>query len=59
VAQCNEARKVVMRRVIETNENLTEAQLPEVRRIFGSLNAENALPGEKIQGPSGSWQVKP
>jgi hypothetical protein len=47
-----------MRRVIETNENLTEAQLPEVRRIFGQLNAENALPGEKVQGPGGEWRVR-
>lgn len=59
VAQSNEAREVVMRRVIETNENLTQDQLPDVRRIFGRLNAENALPGEKIQGPGGEWRVKP
>lgn len=58
VAQCNDARKAVMRRVIETNENLTEAQLPEVQRIFARLNAQNALSGEKIQGQEGEWRVR-
>ncbi len=58
VSRCNEAREVVMRRVIETSEHLSEEQLPEVRRIFGRLNVENALPGEKIQGPGGDWRVQ-
>jgi len=58
VAQINEARTVVMRRVIETNENLTESDLPSVYKIFGRLNAENAWSGEKIQMEDGSWITK-
>jgi len=59
IQQTNDAREVVMRRVVETNPNLTEGDLPEVRRVFGKLNRENALPGEKIQNEDGSWTVKP
>ncbi|MFC1856931.1 DUF1318 domain-containing protein [Thermodesulfobacteriota bacterium] len=58
ISQINGAREIVMHRVIETNENLTEADMPEIRRIFGKLNIETALPGEKIQKPDGTWTVK-
>ena len=58
VAQVNEARQVLMQRVIEINENLTEEDLPKIQKIFGNLNAENALPGEKIQIEDGKWIVK-
>lgn len=59
VAQVNEARETLMRRVIETNESLTDADLDRVRRVFGRLNAENALPGEQVQTPDGTWAVAP
>lgn len=59
VAQVNEARETLMRRVIETNESLTDADLDRVRRVFGRLNAENALPGERVQTPDGTWTVAP
>jgi uncharacterized protein YdbL (DUF1318 family) len=59
VSRVNDAREVVMRRVVETAPNLTEADLPEVRRVFAKLNRENALPGEKIQNEDGAWVVKP
>ncbi len=58
VGEINRAREVVMRRVIALNEDLTEGDLPRVRRVFGQLNAQNALPGEKIQRPDGAWAVK-
>jgi len=58
ISQINQAREVIMRRVIEMNENLKENDLPEIRRIFGKLNAENALQGEKIQSENGTWIVK-
>jgi hypothetical protein len=47
-----------MQRVIALNETLTESDLPEIRRIFGKKNAENALPGEKYQTESGEWKVR-
>lgn len=58
VSQINRSREVIMRRVIDTNENLTEADLSKVQKIFGKINAENALPGEKIQGEDGKWITK-
>ncbi len=58
ITDVNGARTVVMQRVIDTNENLTEKDLPEIRKVFGKLNRENALPGDKIQNEDGSWSVK-
>jgi len=54
----NQAREVVMLRVIETNETFTEKDLPTVQKIFGKINRDNAIPGEKIQAESGKWIVK-
>lgn len=58
VSQINSSREVIMRRVIDMNENLTADDMPRIRRIFGKLNIEKALPGEKIQNPDGTWTVK-
>ncbi len=58
VKEVNAAREVVMGRVVETNENFTDADRPKIRRVFGKLNRESALPGEKIQTEIGSWVVK-
>lgn len=58
ISQVNQSREIIMRRVIEMNENLRETDLPEIRRIFGKLNAENALHGEKIQTENGAWIIK-
>ena len=59
ITDVNGARTVVMQRVMDTNENLTKDDLPEVRKVFGKLNRENALPGDKIQNEDGTWTVKP
>jgi len=59
VAQVNRAREIVMQRVVETSPDLTDRDLPQVRRIFARLNREKALPGEKIQDEDGKWGVKP
>lgn len=58
-AEVNRARESVMGRVVELNEDLSAQDLPRVRQVFGKLNAENALPGEKIQLADGTWGVKP
>lgn len=58
VTQVNEARRVVIQRVIDMNDALTEENLPEVRRVFARLNADGALPGEKIQREDGVWIIK-
>ncbi len=58
ISQVNQARKAIMRRVIDMNENLAENNMLEVRSIFWKLNIENALPGEKIQAEDDKWTVK-
>ncbi len=58
VNQVNQARDVVMERVVETNPDLTENDLPRIRRIFARLHQDNALPGEKIQQENGQWTEK-
>jgi uncharacterized protein YdbL (DUF1318 family) len=58
ITQINAARIVIMQRVIDLNENLAQEDLPKVQQIFGALNAENALVGEKIQTKDGTWMVK-
>ena len=55
VKQVDQARGVVMMRVVETNADFTEKDLPEIKRVFAKLNRDNALPGEKIQKEDGSW----
>ena len=58
VADVNRARERVMVRVIELNENFRRDDLPRVRQVFGRLNAEKALTGEKFQTEDGAWKVK-
>ncbi len=58
IRQVNEARMVVMQRVIDVNEEFSDSDLPEIQRVFGKINREKALPGEKIQNEDSSWIVK-
>jgi len=58
ISKVNESREKIMLRVIYMNEDLDEADLPEVRKIFAKLNAENANPGDKIQDTDGNWLIK-
>ena len=59
VGQVNAARETIMRRVVETDPALDEDDLPQVRRVFGKLNRESALPGEKVETEDGMWENKP
>ncbi len=58
ISQVNDSRKILMQRVIDLNENLTDADRNSVWAIFGKINAENALPGEKVQNEDGTWKTK-
>lgn len=58
INQVNRARTVVMQRVIQLNENFTESDLPKIKKVFASLNRNNALSGEKIQREDGTWTTK-
>lgn len=58
VKQVNQSREVVMMRVVETNANFTEKDLPQIQKVFAKLNREKALPGEKIQKEDGAWVTR-
>jgi hypothetical protein len=55
--EVNKAREVLMRRVIQTNENFTATDLPEIRRVFTKINQQNSPPGSKVQGDDGTWRT--
>ena len=56
--EVNAARGVIMRRAIETNAQLTQADLPKVRAVFAKLAEDTARPGAKLQASNGTWTVK-
>lgn len=58
LAEVNRARDTIMRRAIETNASLTQADLPKVRSVFAKLAEDTARPGEKLQAQDGTWTVK-
>lgn len=53
----NESRDVIMRRAIQLHRDLSEKDLPLVRRIFARLNQETARPGHRVQRPDGRWDT--
>ena len=55
VDEVNKAREVLMLRVIQTNENFTVEDLPEIRRVFAKINQQNSPPGSKVQKDDGTW----
>ncbi len=58
VKSVNLSRRVIMQRVIDMNENLSEKDMPEIQSVFGKINGEHALKGEKIQAPDNTWIIK-
>ena len=54
----NADRETVMLRIIETDENLSLADLPRVRKIFAAMNRDKAPTGTLIQTEDGKWQQK-
>ena len=58
VKEENADRAVVMRRVIETNEKLSEKDLPRVKKMFAALNRDKSPAGHMIQLDDGKWVKK-
>ena len=54
----NEDRKIIMKRVIETNEKLSDKDLPRVQKMFAALNRDKARTGDMIQLENGDWVKK-
>ena len=57
IAEENEDRIVILKRIVATNENFTNRDLPKVQKISTSLNHDNAKPDEKIQQEDGNWST--
>jgi uncharacterized protein YdbL (DUF1318 family) len=58
VQEENADREVVMRRVIETNEKLSDKDWPRVKKMFAGLNRDKASIGHMIQFEDGKWTTK-
>ena len=54
----NEDRLTILQRIVATNENFSEKDLPKVQKISASLNRDNAHSGEKVQSDDGVWSTK-
>lgn len=58
IAEENEDRKILYRRIVAINENFHEGDLPKVEEIMAALNHDSAKQGEWIQTGSGHWIIK-
>jgi hypothetical protein len=58
VKEENEDRLVVMNRVLEVNEDLSNKDFSSVRKVFSSLNRDKAEVGDMIQTEDGKWIKK-
>lgn len=58
VSSVNTAREALMERIIYMNENLKDADMPEIERVFAGMHASDAPAGTRIQAEDGSWQKK-
>ncbi|NTV49782.1 MAG: YdbL family protein [Geobacteraceae bacterium] len=57
VSEVNQAREVLMMRVVQTNENFTVKDLPAIRKVFTRMNHQNSAPGSKVQEADGRWRT--
>jgi uncharacterized protein YdbL (DUF1318 family) len=58
VPEENRDREDIWKRIIESNENLSAKDLPEVRRTYAKLQRETARPGQWVQDEGGNWMRK-
>ena len=54
----NKDRLTILERIVATNENFSDKDLPKVQKISANLNRDNAHAGEKIQSDDGTWSIK-
>ena len=58
IDEVNQARRILMQRVVQTNENFTAKDLPAIAKVFAKINRQNSAPGTKVQGDDGSWSTQ-
>lgn len=54
----NADRLAILKRIVATNVNFSDDDLPKVQKIYAKLNQDNSEPGVKIQGEDGNWVTK-
>lgn len=57
VKEVNQAREVLMLRVVQTNENFTIKDLPAIRKVFARINRQSSAPGTRVQDADGRWRM--
>jgi hypothetical protein len=55
IDEVNQSRQVLMRRVVQTNENFTAKDLPAIGKVFAKINRQNSAPGTRVQADDGTW----
>lgn len=58
LAEVNRSREILMLRVVRTNENFTDKDLPAIRKVFARVNRQNSAPGTKVQEDDGKWATR-
>ncbi|NOZ86862.1 MAG: YdbL family protein [Deltaproteobacteria bacterium] len=58
VKEENRDRQVILESVVTLSENLTKADLPDVRRTYHQMILENLKPGVYVQDDDGKWMKK-
>jgi len=53
--EVNQSRETLMMRVVQTNENFTQKDLPAIRAVFARINRQNSAPGARVQEADGRW----
>jgi uncharacterized protein YdbL (DUF1318 family) len=59
VGEENRDREEIWKRIIESNENLSAKDLPEVKKTYAKLQRDTARPGQWVQDEGGNWVKKP
>ncbi len=54
----NRDREVIWKRIIQSNENLSEKDMPEVKKTYAKMLHEKAAVGHWIQAEKGQWEQK-
>lgn len=58
VQEENRDREVIWRRIIESNQNLSMKDLPEVRKTYAKMQRESASTGHWYQDEAGGWMQR-
>lgn len=58
IEQENKDREVIVKRIVATNQSLTERDLAEARRVYHKALVDESPPGSWFENASGAWERK-